>query len=319
MAAPYLWKRAQVAAKIEASEGTPETLAAADADIMAENVSVTPEVPYTPREVAAETFSKFCGTVGGPRLMRIGFDVKLAGSGTNDVPASFGKLLRACGIAETINATTDVDYDPATTGNESITLAVKVGDAAGTTGKTYQIHGARGNPRFQFVTNEPGMISFEFLGVYSEPADAALFSGITREQTCPAPLLGGTFTLDADALKFKTFEMDLGNVLTPREAPASAEGVFSVAITDRVVTGSIDPEDEDTTTHNYFAIATGQTQVALALAYGGGAGNNFSLSAGKVQYEIPEPGERDGIAIQNVPLRFLFDTVGDDEFQFKTL
>ncbi len=85
---------------------------------------------------------------------RMTFMVEAAAAGTaGDAPA-YGPLLQACGLGETISAGTDVQYDPVSTGFESVSNYFSMD------GIRHISKGCRGNVR---LTLSPGGIPyFEF-------------------------------------------------------------------------------------------------------------------------------------------------------------
>lgn len=312
MAAPLLFKRAVVGVAIEAVEGTAETLVAADFDIEAEDISIGPDLPFFEKNAVSPSLSKFKGTSGGPRLNRISFMTEIRGSGTNVTPASWFRLLRGCAFAESIGAS-EVDGDPISTSMETVTLAVNVD------GVQFLIHGAMGNVRITEVSGEPGKHSWEFLGVYNEPTDVAMPVVPSYDDQTAEAFVGATATFGGTSFLFKTLEVDMGNVLSPREKPSSPGGVFSVRVTDRRPTFSFDPEMDLVATENHFNNLTTNVEQALVVTHGGTAGNIYALNAGACQYDGLEPVERDGFLVLNASGRCnRVAAAGDDEVNIET-
>lgn len=312
MPAPLLFKRAAVGAKVEGTEGSPETLVAADYDLEVENISIGPDLPFFAKEAVSPSLSKFKGTSGGPRLCRIGFEVEVRGSGTPATPPSYGVLFRGCALAENIGGS-EVDYDPVSTGFETITLAVN------TDGVKWQIYGAMGTLRLTEVSGEPGKWAFEFLGVFVGPVDEAMPVVPSYDDQDPEAFVGAIATVGGDSFFFKTMEFDLANVLSPREKPSAVGGVFSVRVTDRVPTMSIDPEMDNVATEDFFGDLLAMTEQAVQVIHGGTAGNIVEVNAPAFQYEGLEPVDRDGFVVLNATGRLNRNTAaGDDEFNIET-
>ncbi len=306
---PFILRRALIAAKEEVTEGTAIALAAADADILAENINWAFEVPYFMRDAVSASFSKFAGTSGGPRLCRLTFDVRLNGSGVAITPASWGKLVKACSFGEAI--TTDVQYEPITALNKSYTIGWYID------GLFYQMFGARGTWTLRMVSGEPAVLSFEFLGVYTKPADTAILAGVTYETAVPPALLSGTMDIETVSVKSKTLEIVLGNVLAAREDPGAPNGVFSVVITNREPNGSLDPEMTDVATKDWYNTLETSGEFALQGIIGATVGNIIEVDAPNAQYELLTPGDRDGILTNQMTLR-LCRNLGDDEVKITT-
>jgi hypothetical protein len=307
---PIRLRRAQIAVELEASEGSAETLVAADAKIKAENVTYTPDLPFYPRNAVSASFSPFTGTSGGPRMAEISFETMLSGSGTAATPPAFTDAIRACGMDEAI--TTTVTYTPVST----VTVGGDGGSATVgfyTDGVLYTIHGARGNFRLILNSGEPGKIAFNFRGVYNEPTDTDLLVP-TYYTTVPPAIVSGSMQLDSQALKYKSLEFDLGNQLADRADPSATEGAYSVCITGREPTGTMDPEMLAIATYNFFNKLTTNAEGAFTLTIGSVSGNKYVITAPKVQYTAVEPGDRDGLQVAGLTFQLNRSAnAGEDE------
>lgn len=134
-------QRRQVAVAVESVDGTPETLAAGDAFLVFDPV-ITPTVSVIERDPARTTLSQMQRTVGS-RSVVAAFTAELKGSGTaGTAPQGFNALMRACGMAETINA---ADY--AISANSDVTATVVThATASFTTGDAVVITGSNSTP-----------------------------------------------------------------------------------------------------------------------------------------------------------------------------
>jgi len=127
-----LIRKRQLAAKIEAVEGTAETLLAADAGIL---VNFSPKASYDPqmyqRDPVRASLTKM-GKLAGKRSAGIDFSIELKGSGSVTVEPEWLRLIRACGFAS--NTLKKITIGAITTGpylhGETIT-----GETSGATGR----------------------------------------------------------------------------------------------------------------------------------------------------------------------------------------
>jgi len=308
---PMIWRRGQIAAKSESTEGTAETLTASEAKIKAENISLSYDFPYYSRENVADAYmSKFTGTLAGPRTGTLSFEVAVAGSGTVDAAPGWGVLFQMCGFDEVITASTSVGYTPESTvtaggdaGSGTIALFVD--------GKKYALMGSRGNLKIMAPTGNVGKFSFEFHGIYIEPSDTALLS-ISHETTVPPAIVSGAFTLGSYAYKANNLEIDMGNTLALRPDASATQGGFSYVITNRNPTGTLDPEETAAATKNIWSTATANTEGALTLTIGASAGNIITVTAPKVQLRPGGLGDRDRVVTADLALEFNRSS-GDDE------
>jgi len=108
-----LTRKRQLAAKIEAVEGTVETLAAADAKLLVYNPKVTFDVAMAERNPARTSFSDI-GKIPGKRPAGLSFRIELRGSGAAATVPEWGKLLQACGLG--VNALKSMNIGVITNG-----------------------------------------------------------------------------------------------------------------------------------------------------------------------------------------------------------
>jgi len=303
-----IWKRLQIAVKEEATEGTPETLAAADV-LLASNVSYEPEVKMTERPAASSSLSPF-SKVPGSMQAKVSFDVGLKGSGEAGTPPEFGKLLRACSMAETIVANTSVTYDPASTGVPSLTIGWFVD------GKKYEVAGCRGTWKLDLKAGEPGVFHFEFTGTNISDADLNLLAGVTYQSTSPPAFKSANFTLDAYTAIIENLSIDIANNVVLRPSANAPQGYVSAIITGREPKLTLDPEDVLVSTKDWWQLWEAGSLVALSAQVGATAGNICTISAPKVQIIGMKPGERDGIAIQEMECELKRNS-GDDEISLQ--
>lgn len=142
-----LIRKRQLAAKIEAVEGTAETLLAADAGIL---VNFSPKASYDPqmyqRDPVRASLTKM-GKLAGKRSAGIDFSIELKGSGLVTVEPEWLRLIKSCGFAS--NALKKISIGAITSGpylhGETIT-----GETSGATGRVV-IKTANGTTTFYFV------------------------------------------------------------------------------------------------------------------------------------------------------------------------
>lgn len=223
----------------------------------------------------------------GGSLKSVSFDMEMKGSGAAGTAPEMGAALRACGLDETVVASTSVTYLPLSVSLESATIYYYQD------GKRHILTGCRGNVSFNLSAGEFGVASFNFTGHIGTVADVALPSG-TFDTTLPVPLIGLSFTIGAYAAEINALEFSLNNqILTPASISAS-DGYGEIRIGGRDVSGSIDPEDQLIATKDFLADWTADTELALDTgAIGTVAGNIFQITMPAVAYREAAPGDRD--------------------------
>lgn len=294
-----LSNRQIVAAKIEAVEGTAETLAAADANVqILEPAKWEPNIAMFPRELMDVSYSNF-KMIPGTRLATISFKVENKGSGTAGTAPALGKLFKACGLAETIVAVTSATYAPVSALASVPTLTVAIYQD----GVRKQLKGARGNVKYSAKNGEPGMFEFTFIGPYDGVTDQTLLTPTGVETTVPVALLSALFSVAGFSAFCSTISFDMGNKLAPRQDFNAASGYISTLLTARNPKGSFDPELELVATHDWYGRLLAGTTGSLTWRHPGAAGNICIFSVPVCQYIKINDGDRDGVAL--APVEFL--------------
>lgn len=90
-----LVRRSEIAAKVEGTEGTAESLASADADLAIINPNYAPAIEHVEREVVRQWLSRLAA-VTGKQFGALTFGVELKGSGAVATVPSWDAILRAC-------------------------------------------------------------------------------------------------------------------------------------------------------------------------------------------------------------------------------
>lgn len=305
-----LTNRQVVAAKVEVTEGTLETLAAADANAqILEPAKFEANIAMFERKLMDVSYSNF-KQITGTRLAQISFKCENKGSGTAGTAPAIGKLLRACGFGETVVAVTSVTYAPvsALASIPTLTVAVYVD------GVKKAIKGARGNVKYESQDGQPGFYEFTFIGVYDSVADVALLTPSGVETTVPVALLTAQFSVQTFSAFCSKVSFDMGNTLTPRPDINTGAGYISTLLTGRAPKATFDPELELVATHDFYGRLLAGTTGVLTWRHTGSAGNICIFSAPVCQYTKIGDGDRDGMAITPVECALIRSAAaGNDE------
>lgn len=307
MADPYKSDVGVVLSKIESVYGTDPTPAGNANAILAFDINFDPN-PQTPLE--RKPMRPYLGGARkaiAARHVTLGFGVEIAGAGTaGDAPA-YGALLRMCGLAETVDVGTDVQYDPVSSAFESGTHYFNAD------GVLHKTPGSRGNLEIVANANEVPMFKFSFTGLHVDPAAGALptadFTGFLH----PSPVDDvntPTFTLGGYAAKLHQLSINLNNRVAHRPYPNGE----AVQMTGRAVTGSVSVEAPQIGTKDYFAVAKAETLVALQLTHGATAGDIVQIDCPAVQLINPRYEDVDGVRHLRMDLEIVPDA-GDDEIK----
>lgn len=317
MTAP-LARKVQLAAKVEATAGSAETLAAADAGILVENVVFTPGIVMLDRNPLRDSLSRY-SSVPGSGIATLTFRCEVKGSGTATTPPAMGKFLRACGMTESVE-TGAVVYALTSTSSLVPTLTMaKYNDD-----RRWLLYGARGNVSFEGVANTIMWANFTFTGIYSEFDYKASLTSIDYEDTVP-PIFRNTTTTFNFGESYTTscysrFTLDLANEVILRENANAASGLSYATITGRDPGGTFDldvpaisVDTDPAITPNFMTKMTTPTTGAMSLVVGSTAGNRMSIAAPAMQVVSINDAERGAISVHDLTYKLRIGTLDDDE------
>ena len=237
------------------------------------------------------------------------FSVELAGSGTAGTAPRYGKALKACGLSETIVATTSVTYAPVSSSFSSATIYYNID------GVLHKVTGARGTFTINGTVGQIPTIDFTFTGVYNTPTDTALPAVTYANQATPVVFKNGN-TTDFQLLSYagclQSVTFDVGNTLVYRELVGCTKEVL---LTDRASTGTVVLEAVTMATKNYFTAALTDSSLGnLLFQHGQTAGNIIDFASTRIDIGDVSYSDQDGIHMLNIPYTAVPSTSGNDEF-----
>jgi len=317
---PIRTKRRVLAAKIEGTEGTAETLSASDGGLLVSELKWDKSIEMVAREYLQDTLSKI-QPVPGKRSGSFSFSTELRGKSTAFATANLpeiGKYLRACGFSETLDDTSGsetVTYEPISdpTSIPSLTMALY------NDGRRILLKGCRGNVQFEMNNGSYGKATFNFSGVIDSIADATILSvDLSGEIGLNPPLLLGTsFAMDDGttdfAAKISALSVDMGNTVTLREDMSQASGYFSAVLTDRQPTGKVDPELETETTYPFLGNWLNGVAADISFSFGSTQYNQVAVSIPNATTTQVGDSDREDLAVADLDFELNTAGSGDDE------
>lgn len=301
-----LAKKAILLAKEESEYATDPTPAEGDNAVeVISDLVVNPVGNLNERYPYGNTLSPRAPLLG-QRWVEVSFTMEVSGSGALGTAPRWGDLMEACGMAETIVASTSVTYAPASSSLKSATLYVYFD------GLQHIITGCRGSFRLIMNAGETAKLQFTFRGKYQTPTDVALASPTYDGQTPPV-MKSASLTFDSDStLVVQSVELDIGNVLANRDDINDATGIAGFSIVGREGRGSFNPEMELIAGYDFYTIWENSTQKQLSISIGSSEANQFTITCPKVVAETIGYGDRNGIRTNEIPFRLSYNS-GDDE------
>lgn len=268
----------------------------------------TPKSTTVSREIDRPSF-------GGDIKLHVGvhceleFRVELAGSGSLGVAPKFGRLLKACKMAEAIIVATSVGYKFATGGTDSLTMYFQMD------GQRHAMVGCRGSFKIDINSQQIPYIDFMFKGLWVAPSSVADLVPVTTGWVQPRIITNANtqpISYSGHSAVFMKYLFDAGNQVEHFDNP----GEESVQIVDRECVGDFKMlapaiSVKDFFTESLFTNAT----APLDVVHGSTAGNIISLLSPAAQLLEPVYGEDRKRATLEGKLSFPYTGTNDEELE----
>lgn len=202
----------------------------------------------------------------------------------------------------------NVLYKPASTSISSGTLYLYMD------GVLYILAGCRGSWSLANPAAGPGKFSFTLSGMYVSKTDVSV-PACTYDSTRPPIFKGGYMLINRVAAAMATFGIDNGNQVVFPPNPNVTEGFDPAIITERSMTGSIDPQATLVATRDIMTAMRAGTQHILHARWGSTAGNRVGITIPTGLYTANDPGDRQGVMTEQTN----FSCIGQDAGAFVCL
>lgn len=293
-----LRRRRVVAAKVEMTVGTAETLTAADGAFNAYNVTAQPTIPTEERQAQAG-FGRL-SSVPGARMGRISFRTDIGWDGTTTMPSWADVLFPMCGVVESSQVYTPRSEAP---GSNVKTGTIGVYEGSGSGNVLFKsIAGAVGNFTLVMPTGRMCYIDWEFEGVWQPVTDVSEI-GPTYPTAAPIRYASATTTYDSVAICNESVSLNCGNVIKLRECESTAAGYKSAVIVDRNPKVTINPESVLVTTRDRYGDWLAASEAALSIQLDGPSTSTITLAGPKAQILNAQESERDGVQVDDIELQ----------------
>ena len=302
-----LTKKSLIAASLEATVGTAETLDAGDSVFIATNPTLIPEADEHAR-MAPGTLSPLADVIGA-RRGTASFEIEMQGKGEAGSPAWAEVFLPAIGMyldTATWKLVSGAPGDAATT-SRTVTVAQYVD------GMRMLIAGSMASSaRIVLENGMPPKLVLDLLGKYSAVADVTMLAP-TLPSVVPARCNSLTLTIGAVPLRCNRIEIDFGLETVLRQDVTEASGYFASCITGRRIVVNVEPEAELVATRDDYGIWLAGTLAAVSIVVGTAANNTFTIAIPKAQRLQVRPGDRDGVMTTSMQLLATRSAANDDE------
>jgi hypothetical protein len=288
---PLLKRVRTLAAKVETTPGTAESLTAAEGVFNAYDLMIQPSIAMTDRE-GSGSFN-YLTSISEGQTATVTFRTDIPWDGTASEPTIFSVLMPACGWVESSNVWKPRSEAPGTN-VKTLTLGVYVD------GLLKTIKGAVGTwvmtlPTGRFVT-----IEWTFTGVYIEPTSTAIITP-TYPTTNPLRFASAAAcTFNSVAMQVEQITIDAGNEVIMLEDPTQASGFLHGLIVNRRPTINANPESVLVATQNRHNIWTTSTPYAIQITLDGPTTSTLGITAPKAQIINIQEADRNRFVVDDV-------------------
>lgn len=307
MSTPHLTRKQIVTAKIESVYGVDPVPTGSANAILISNLSAKPLAPTMVKRDLIKGYLGASEQLAADVHSQISFDVELAGSGSAGTAPSFGPLLRACGLSETVVASTSVTYQPISAAFESLTIYYFVD------GILHKMKGCRGTVQFDWTVKKIPVMKFTFTGLYNAPTDTTnatpTYTGFKVPKVVSDQNTTG-FTFNGYNGHMSSLTIDLKNNVMYR----TLVGVEYVQITDREAGGTCEFEMPSIADVDLYTATLADALSSLALVHGTVAGNIITLASSGLDLADPTAKDDGGVQMISFPFSLVPTTAGNDEF-----
>ena len=302
-----LSRKRLILVKTESTYGTDSVPTGTDA-LLVRNLDITPlSGDVVSRDLIRSYLGNFDQLIAQTSVA-INFEVELAGSGTAGTAPKYDAILKACGLAATIVASTSVTYAPVSASFSSATIYFNVD------GVLHKLTGCRGSMNMSCAVGAIPTLAFNLTGVYNSPTDTEAPAATYSAQATPLVFREGNtsaFSFFSYSGILQSVDFNLSNDLVYRELVG---GTKETLITDRKPAGTVMIEAPTIATKDFFTTALASSTGNLTFLHGTTAGNRVTFLASQVDVLNPTYQDQDSIMMLSVPYVAIPTTAGNNEF-----
>ena len=304
---PLLSRKRLILAKTESTYGTDSSPTGAANAILVRNLEITPLQADTVTRDLIRPYLGNSDQLLAQTRVEVTFEVELAGSGAAGTAPAYGAVLKACGLSETVVATTSVTYAPVSASFSSVTIYFH------NDGIRHKVTGCRGTFELSAEVGQIPTISFTMTGIYNAPTDEALASPTYANQAAPLIFKNGNtsnFSIFSYSGCLQSLSFQIANEVVYRELVGCTKESL---IVNRAPAGDVVIEAPTITAKDFFAIATGSSTGSISFQHGATAGNIVTFTTGQSDIANPSYSDQDGIQMLNLPYVAVPTSAGNDE------
>lgn len=302
-----LTRKRLLLAETEQTYGVDPTPTGAANAILVRNLEITPLQAET---VSRELIRPYLGNSDqllAQTRVEVTFEVELAGSGAAGTAPAYGPVLKACGLSETVVASTSVTYAPVSSSFESVTIYFF------NDGIRHKVTGCRGSFELTAEVGQIPVVAFTMTGIYNAPTDETVPTPTYGNQAAPLIFKNGntsSFSIFSYSGCLQSLNFQIANEVVYRELVGCTKEVL---ITNRNPAGTCVIEAPSIAAKDFFTIANGSSTGSITFLHGTTAGNRVTFTAPQSDIGSPTYSDQDGIQMLNLPYLAIPSSAGNDE------
>jgi hypothetical protein len=291
-------------AKIEATNDTDAVPVVGTNDVrfLTAKISMTPEIIPVPS--IKTTMGPEPHMISTKRFMQLDLEILLKPSGAAGTAPEYDPLIRACGLDQTIVASTSVAYDPLTTSQKKCSIYWYED------GLLYKMIGSVGKLTVDAQIGKIPILKFSMKAPFVEPTAVSVpsASSMVFQSALPIVFSSADVINDGGVINVGAFNFDDGNDV--QHHYTTGQSVFRVA--NRVPKLKI-TKDSVSTAAEWIAL-TASTNVSFSATFGSTAGNRLVATAPVARRENVVNAVRADVPTHEISYG-LYESVGDDAFK----
>jgi hypothetical protein len=286
-----LLKRKRVlAAKIETTPGTAESLTTSEASFNCYDIGIQTETELESREGQGSFGMR--ASVPGNYKGRVTFKHDASWDGTSTEPSWADTFLPACGWVKSGQVFTPRTEAPGTN-VKTLTIAVYID------GMRKLLKGCVGTFKLNCPTGKAAFFEFDFIGVWTTPTDTAILAP-TYPAASPLRFASSTTTWNSVALPVESIVLDAGNTMILREDPSDVSGLKCGLITNRIVKVTANPEAKLVATNPVYTKLLDMSEHALTWSLDGPTNSVLQFDAPKAQILSVNEADREMLVVDEL-------------------
>lgn len=286
---PLLKRKRVLAAKVEATSGTAESLSGTEAAFNAWDVLIQPEIDMEQREIQG-AFGTRAAVPGGYKG-KATFKTDCSWDGTTTEPSWADVFLPGCAWVKSGQVFTPRSEAP---GSNVKTLTI----GCYLDGMFKSLSGCAGTFKMICPTGKPAYIEWEFSGVWIPPTDVSIVTP-TYPTALPLRYANSTSTWNSVALCLENITLDAGNEVVMREC-AAGNGYEAAIVVNRMPKITGNPETRLVASSDRYGQMIAMTEGVLTWGLDGPTNSVLTLSAPKAQIIANKEGERNKIVVDDL-------------------